>query len=107
MGLTRKIMSVSTLGAVDYRSDKERTAAYTKAAKKQAKEQTKLLKQQNEIIASQQYAAPAPTAPVQAAAPVPPPPAVPAGWYPDPSGQPVQRYWDGARWTDNTAPLAP
>jgi hypothetical protein len=30
-------MSVSTLGAVDFRSDKERTAAYTKAAKKQAK----------------------------------------------------------------------
>jgi hypothetical protein len=46
MGITRKLMSVSTLGLVDFRSDKERTAAYTKAAKKQAKEQTKILKEQ-------------------------------------------------------------
>lgn len=39
--------------------------------------------------------------------PPPPPPSVPAGWYPDPNGQPVQRYWDGAVWTEHTAPLAP
>lgn len=44
MGLTRKVMSMSTLGAVDFRSDKERMAAYTKASKKQAKKQTKLMK---------------------------------------------------------------
>ncbi|MET9589199.1 hypothetical protein ACFVW5_12160 [Streptomyces sp. NPDC058232] len=37
---------MTTLGAVDFRSDKERTAAYTKATKKQAKKQTKLMKQQ-------------------------------------------------------------
>ncbi|MFB8350961.1 hypothetical protein [Streptomyces niveus] len=49
MGITRKLMSVSTLGAVDFRSDKERTAAYTKATKKQAKKQTKLLKQQAKL----------------------------------------------------------
>ncbi|MFF7800284.1 hypothetical protein [Streptomyces olivaceus] len=42
-------MSVSTLGAVDFRSDKERTAAYTKSAKKQAKKQTKLMKEQAKI----------------------------------------------------------
>lgn len=46
MGLTRKIMSVSTLGAVDYRSDKERTAAYAKATKKEAKKLRKLAEQQ-------------------------------------------------------------
>ena len=28
------------------------------------------------------------------------------GWYPDPSGAPHQRYWDGAQWTDDTAPYA-
>lgn len=44
MGLTRKMMSMSTVGLVDFRSDKERTAAYTKALKNEAKAQTKLLK---------------------------------------------------------------
>jgi hypothetical protein len=39
------------------------------------------------------------------ATPPPPPPAgVPAGWYPQGD---VQRFWDGAAWTDHTAPLAP
>lgn len=46
MGITRKMLSVSTLGLVDFRSDKERTAAYTKEQAKQARKQTKLLKQQ-------------------------------------------------------------
>ena len=32
-------------------------------------------------------------------------PAAPAGWYPVDGGQ--QRYWDGAQWTDHTAPLPP
>lgn len=31
-----------------------------------------------------------------------PPPA--PGWLPDPSGAPVERYWDGATWTDSTRP---
>lgn len=44
MGLTRKLMSMGTLGAVDFRSDKERIASYTKATKKQAQEQTKMMK---------------------------------------------------------------
>ncbi|WP_440712091.1 DUF2510 domain-containing protein [Gordonia sp. FQ] len=50
---------------------------------------------------------PQPTTAPPAAAPVPPPPAVPAGWYPDPNGAPLQRYWDGAAWTEHTAPQAP
>lgn len=28
-----------------------------------------------------------------------------AGWYPDPAG-PGSRYWDGARWTEHTQPVA-
>lgn len=28
----------------------------------------------------------------------------PPGWYPDGSG--AQRWWDGSRWTEHTAPLA-
>jgi len=27
------------------------------------------------------------------------------GWYPTPDGQ--QRYWDGHRWTEHVAPIAP
>lgn len=29
--------------------------------------------------------------------------AVAAGWYADPIGRHEQRYWDGARWTENVA----
>lgn len=35
--------------------------------------------------------------------PPPPPSAIPAGWYPQGD---VQRYWDGAQWTEHTAPLS-
>lgn len=35
---------------------------------------------------------------------MPPPSMVPAGWYPDPDGRPIQRYWDGANWSEHTAP---
>jgi hypothetical protein len=27
------------------------------------------------------------------------------GWFPDPAGAPVERWWDGARWTPYTQPL--
>ncbi|MFD3915468.1 hypothetical protein [Streptomyces sp. NPDC058603] len=53
MGIIRKTMSVGTLGAVDFCSDKERTAAYTKATKKLTKQQTKLLKQQTKLLKKQ------------------------------------------------------
>ncbi|MGA6154416.1 hypothetical protein ACPEIC_13850 [Stenotrophomonas sp. NPDC087984] len=49
MGIIRKTLSVSSLGLIDFRSDKERTAAYTKASKKQLKKQTKLMKQQAKL----------------------------------------------------------
>lgn len=53
---------------------------------------------------------PEPVAPVpQPAAPVPPPPTLPpAGWHADPRGAPgLLRYWDGAQWTEHTAPIPP
>ena len=45
VGITRKLMSVSTVGLVDYRSDKERTASHSARTKREAKKQTKLLKE--------------------------------------------------------------
>lgn len=32
-------------------------------------------------------------------------PTVPPGWYPDPHGYATQRWWDGATWSDQLAPL--
>lgn len=64
MGLMRKALSVSTLGAVDMRSDKERVAAYAKETRQQAKQQT-LLMRQEALLA--QLSSPAPTPPVVAA----------------------------------------
>ena len=57
MGLFRKIASVSTAGMIDFRSDKERTAAYTRKAAKEAKKQRKLMETrtgQTELMAKQQ-----------------------------------------------------
>src|SRR5687767_1276364 len=30
-----------------------------------------------------------------------------AGWYPDPSDPTMQRWWDGAGWTDHAQPATP
>jgi hypothetical protein len=45
MGLIRKLTSVTTLGAVDFRSAKDRTARHAGSVRHQAKKQTKLLKE--------------------------------------------------------------
>lgn len=102
MGIIRKTMSVSTGGLVDFRSDKERTAAYTKGARKQAKQQTKLMAQQNEILAAQtQHAMMQPVGPP----PMPPQPAAqPAAWYPDQAQPGMLRWFDGIQWTNHTCP---
>jgi Protein of unknown function (DUF2510) len=46
-------------------------------------------------------AAPSPATPTPAAQPESSGPA--PGWYPDPQGQKRLRYWDGSRWTEQTA----
>ena len=48
--------------------------------------------------------APTPTSqPTEAAAAQPESSGPAAGWYPDPQGQKRLRYWDGSRWTEQTA----
>lgn len=87
MGLFRKATSVSTLGLVDFRSAKDRTASNTHKAAKQAKKQTHIMQQQ--LRAQQQQR---PTV-LQGAGVIP-------GWYPCPSDAPgTVRLWDGSQWT--------
>lgn len=68
MGLFRKMASIGTAGAIDLRSDKERTARKTakgaRAAKRsavEAQEQTRLLAEQNRLLAQRGPTAPATT----------------------------------------------
>jgi hypothetical protein len=72
MGLFRKMTSVSTLGAVDFRSDKERTAKYTKKSMREAKAQTALMKAEQ---ARERDKARAAARPVARSTPSPVPPA--------------------------------
>jgi hypothetical protein len=89
--------SLSTLGAVDFKSDKERTASYTKASAKQAKEQTRLMRQQA-------AAARVATAPHVPPSPAPAPQLPPAGWYADKQDASIDRWFDGTQWTEFTQP---
>lgn len=109
MGIIRKTMSVGTLGLVDFRSDKERTARYTRhtrnAVRAQSKMQAELAKQQAAAAAAhaqvQARYLPAPPQPMQQPVQTPP-----AGWYQHPSDQQgLARWWDGYQWTGATQPL--
>jgi hypothetical protein len=44
VGLLRKITSISTLGLIDFRSDKERIAAYTKGSRRELRKQTRMMR---------------------------------------------------------------
>lgn len=97
--------SLSTLGAVDFKSAKERTASYAKAAAMQAKEQARLMRGQAAAARAVQRTASAavPSSP----APIPPAPSPhspPAGWYTDRDDSSMERSFDGTQWTEFTQP---
>lgn len=97
MGMIRKAASVSTLGMVNFRSEKERTAKYTKqtrnAARAQVAQQATSLELQRQQLEALDHAnVREATKPID----------TPAGWYPDPGNPTVNRWFDGAQWTDNT-----
>jgi hypothetical protein len=86
MGITRKFLSVSTLGLIDWRSDKERIARSTRRTDKGIRAQNKLIAQQT---LEARHAAPAQSLP-------------PAGWMPDAQDPRLLRWWDGSKWTEHT-----
>lgn len=107
VGLMRKMMSISTLGLIDYRSDKERIAKYTRQTRNATRagivQQAKMLNNQAKQLA-QAHVHHVESA-VQQHFHQQPVQGPPAGWYPDPQG--TIRWWDSYRWTERTQPAAP
>ena len=120
MGLIRKMTSMSTMGLVDFRSDKERIAKNTKQgykaqrdgnviaaqqlAAQQALLQAQFMAQQAQMQQYQAFVVAPP--PPQAPLPPPLPLALPQaslfaeGWHPDPLGIASERRHDGNNWTN-------
>ena len=108
MGLLRKMTSVSTLGMVGYRSEKEQT----KRIAKQTRNATRAQVIQNQaIIANQRaqleaqiqnngYQRARDLSPVQPLRQLPP--SRPAGWYSDPDDPRALCWWDGQGWHPDT-----
>lgn len=103
MGITRKVLSISTLGMIDFQSDKERVARSARLTKQATRrgnrllrKQTRRQKQQHRDVMAQQRAA-MPQQPVMSAPMV-------AGWYPDVQYPGYVRWWDGMQWTGSVRP---
>jgi type II secretory pathway pseudopilin PulG len=102
VGIIRKTMSVSTLGLVDFRSDKERTARYTRqtrnAARAQIAQQARNLELQRQQLAALDHANTR-----EATKPVTTEP----GWYADPGNPTYVRWFDGRQWTNHVQVTPP
>jgi hypothetical protein len=103
--MTRKLLSISTMGLIDFQSDKERTARSARLTKQATRKQNRLIKkqtrrqkQQHRDLMAQQRAA-VPQQPVVSAP-------LAAGWYPDVQYPGYVRWWDGVRWTDAVRPAS-
>lgn len=95
MGIMRKATSISTLGIVDFRSDQERTARYTRqtrnAARLQAAQNARMMELERQQIAALDHAN------VREGAR-----AANAGWFIDPWDHQQYRWFDGFQWTGQT-----
>lgn len=110
MGITRKVMSIGTLGLVKYRTDSERQALYAKQTRNAARvnnaQNMQLIELQRDQLAAEQLAqtmratqvAAAMSLQTQRAAP----PSLPPGWYADPSDSRALCWWDGMQWLRET-----
>jgi type II secretory pathway pseudopilin PulG len=102
VGIIRKTMSLSTLGLVDFRSDKERTARYTRqtrnAARAQVAQQAMDLELQSRQLAALDHANVR-----EAVKPVTTEP----GWYADPGDPTLVRWFDGRQWTGHVQAMLP
>lgn len=98
MGFTRKVLSVSSAGLVDFRSDKERIARKTAKGARAAKRANKLTEQQTAAIERQTAALERATQVAPVASPAPTPTGPPPGFY---QLDGVHRWWDGTRWTEH------
>jgi hypothetical protein len=107
MGLMRKMTSISTLGLVDYRSDKERIAKYTRQTRNAtraalAQNAKSLNNQSNQLAQAHVHHVETQVTAHQLAPQQAPPQGPPAGWYPAPDG--ATRWWDSYRWTEHVQP---
>jgi hypothetical protein len=117
MGLIRKSLSLTSMGVVDFQSDKERTARSARLTKQAIRAQTRAINHQtrsNQSAAASTAAWIAPHESVSVQQIMPPSGAIPAdkimatveaGWYPEPSGAPLYRWWSGYRWMEHTKPM--
>ncbi|WJN62980.1 hypothetical protein [Streptomyces phage phiScoe25] len=53
MGVTRKFLSATSLGLVDWKSDKERMAASARKNMRASRKTNRLLKEQNKLLKKQ------------------------------------------------------
>lgn len=117
MGLIRKALSASTFGAVDFRSDKERIALYTKQTRDAViGEQAHTVRGATNLMLGGSPGSGGSALRVKPGSPLArlmarkqPPPAAPPppGFYDDPHDPTRTRWWDGAAWTNVSQPRDP
>jgi hypothetical protein len=96
MGVTRKAISMCSMGLVDFRSDKERIARSGRKTLHAQRRGNRLVRRQTAALSTPRLT-PFPGQPV--------PVMTPPGWHLDPSRAGGLRFWDGQRWTEQTATM--